>query len=499
MKTLLVTFQKNTDVISLKYIHSYLCKNQIDSHILFIANYTYKDQNTIKKFFIEFRPDVVGISLMSSEFENAKNFSLFIKKEFPKKIIVWGGIHPSANPDKCLNYADYVFIGESEQAYHEFIKVISKNKPVNRIKNLAYKSSGKIIINKLRAPIKDLDKLPFPEHFPKKSYILHKGHILRFKKTLFKKYARYSGRFLSLITTRGCPFSCTYCCNSFFSKLYGKTGTRKRSVENVIKELKLAIRLFPDIIYVNIQDDNFFSHDTLWIKKFAEIYKREIGKKFVCRASPSYFDEEKVSILKKAGLCFVFMGLQSGSSRVNREIYKRCVSNEEFIEAARLVKRYSIVGLYDVILDNPYETKKETIMTIKMLLKMPKPYMLQLFSLCLYPGTELYDRALRENLIIEDPTEKNYGKYKPTFLNKLIKLCPLLPKRVIESFLTHRESKRVRMLINLIYFPCVFILGFFVWFRLILMTFDNNIFNTMDMAHSFFKTGFGALFLRNKA
>jgi len=495
-KILLVSFQNNTDTIGLKYIHSYLIKNGINSEILFIPQLNEKDFPSIEKFLKSYKPNIIGISLMSPEFLSAKDFSLFVKKNFPEIIIVWGGIHPTVDPKECMKYADYVLMGESEYAFLEFVNAISGNRTVNGILNLAYKSPGGITINKLRPLNENLDDLPFPEHFPQKSLILHNGDIVKLSKSLFKKYTRYSGKFYSMTTTRGCPFSCAYCCNSAFSKLYGPSKVRKRSVDNVIEEMRLAIKIFPDIVYINIQDDNFFSYDVDWMKDFAEKFKKEIKKNFVCRSTPAHLTEEKISILKGAGLSWMFMGLQSGSPRINQEIYKRFVPNEKFIEATKIILKNNVAGYYDVILDNPYETEQDEIETINVLLKVPKPYVLQLFSLCFYQGTEIYYRALKENLKIENPVEKNYEKFKPTHLNKVTRLCPLLPKGFIELMVKNRNSQWAKISVNLIYPPSTLILEPMAWFRMILISFDYDVFATLNMISSFFKTGFSKLILR---
>ncbi len=497
MRTLLVTLQKSIDAIGLKYIHSYLIENHIDSHILFIPQYQKKDTPSIMRFLEDFKPRIIGISLMSEEFDKAKEVSTLIKEKFPEIIIVWGGIHPTIDPKGCLNHADYIFRGESEQAYLEFVNAISKNKPVQGILNLGYKSPKGSHLNPLRGLTKNLDELPFPEYLPQKSFILHNGTIVKFSKSIFRRYARYSGRFYSLITSRGCPFSCAYCCNSAFSKLYGTKKIRKRSVENVLKEIKHGIELFPDLVYLNIHDDNFLSYDIAWMKAFAETAERDIKKKIICRSTPAHLSEEKILLLKKAGLSWIFMGLQSGSPRINQGTYKRFVSNEKFIEATKLVKKNNVAGWYDVILDNPYETEEDVIETLNVVLKIPRPFMLQLFSLCFYQGTEIYDRALKENLAIEDPLKKNYAKYKPTFLNKVIRLSPLYPKKVIESLVNNRKKRWAKILVDLISFPSILILEPLVWFRLILISFDNNLLRTITMIFAFFKTGFKKMMLRD--
>lgn len=495
-KVLLVTFQTNTDVIGLKYIHSYLHENQIDSHILFIPQEHKKDIHAIEIFLQKFKPKIIGISLMSEEFYQARDFTQLIKEEFPDIIIVWGGLHPSINPKECLNYADYVFVDESEESFSEFVIAVFKNSPVVNIPNLAYKTANTIQINKIRSLKEDLDYLPFPEHYPLKSFILDKGKIIKLNDFLFRKYSRYSGKFYSLTTTRGCPFSCAYCCNSFFNKIHGVPKIRKRSAENVIKELELALHYFPDLIYINIQDDNFFTYSLQWMEEFAEMYKKRINKKFICRSTPAHLTKEKLYTLKKAGLSWVFMGLQSGSPRVNKEVYERFVSNEQFIKTTKIIRDSNLAGQYDVITDNPYESEEDTLKTIDVLLSIPKPYTLQLLSLCFYPGTKLYDRALKENLKIEDPLEKEYLKWKPTFLNKILKLCPLLPNRFIRLMVKKRNTNWAPMVVNLILFPTVLIVEPLVWAKLSLISFDYNLFSTANMIFKFYKTGFNKIILR---
>jgi anaerobic magnesium-protoporphyrin IX monomethyl ester cyclase len=260
MKVLLISFQDNTDTIGLKYIHSYLIKNNIDSTILFAPKFYKEDFPAIEQYLKNNKPEMIGISLMSPEFIKAKEFSLHIKKVFPEIKIIWGGIHPTVDSHECIKYADYIIKGESEQAFLELVE----GKLAKDILNLVYKEKG-IKINKLRPFNENLDNLPFPEHFPKGSLILHKENIIPLNKSLFKKYTRYAGRFYSITATRGCPFSCTYCCNSAYSRLYGSNQIRKRSVENVIDEMKYAIKNFPEIVYINFQDDNFFSYDINWM------------------------------------------------------------------------------------------------------------------------------------------------------------------------------------------------------------------------------------------
>jgi radical SAM superfamily enzyme YgiQ (UPF0313 family) len=257
----------------------------------------------------------------------------------------------------------------------------------------------------------------------------------------------------------------------------------------VIDELKQEVSLHPDIIYVKIHDDNFFSYDIAWINEFARRYKREICKKFWCLSTPLHFSRDKVAVLKDAGFCFVHIGLQSGSERVNKEVFNRFVPNDKFIEATEIANEYGLVGYYDVILDNPWEEEDDLVEAIETLLRIPKPYMLQLFSLSFYQGTEIFRRANDEGLLFEDSRSKNYLRFSPRFLNRLIRLVPLLPAFLIRFFLKNRHSILVKILATSIYFPSIMFLETFLWFRLSMISFDYNIIKTMNMVLSFFYKG----------
>lgn len=479
MKVLLISMQSNIDTIGLKYIHSYLCKNGKESSILFIPDY--KDFPPIEEFLKQFKPKIIGISLMTPEFYQVKELTINIKKIFPEVKIVWGGIHPTIEAEECLKFADYVLVGEGEKS---FLGIVN-NKPITSIPNLAYKSFGEVIINKSNVSL-DLDCFAFPEHFPKKSFILYANKVVKLSKGIFRKYAKYSGRNYSLITSRGCPFSCSYCCNSFFSKLYGN-DIRRRSVKNVINELKLAVKLHPKLEYINIHDDCFLTYSINWLKEFAKEYKEHINVKMIIRTTPTHVTDKKIKLLKEANLSWVSVGLQTGSENINKNIYNRFVTNKQFLEAVKINHKYKVAGYYDVIVDNPYETEKDLIKTINILLKIPKPYMLELHSLFLFKGTTLYERALKDNLTIKNPLDKDISKYKPIFLNKIMRICPVFPNQFIRFLIRHKESRVIQKLVSFVHFISTF-LELWVLVRLTFKINNYNVFRTINNCFLSFKT-----------
>lgn len=488
MKTVLISLLPTTENFGVKYIHSYLLNQGYDSSIIYVPQHTNKALNALIDFIRAYRPDLVGCGYMTYEAPFARQIGLALKREFPKLPFVVGGIHPTINPEECLEYADWVSIGESEYVMYELIRCYEGQGDPRHIHNLAYKHNGTVFKNPVRPLIQDLDHLPFPGHLPEKAFIYHRGTIVPLTRHLFRRYTRYDGKAYNVISSRGCPFSCSYCCNSFLSHLYNTSAIRKRSPENVIAELRDVLQQFPDIILINIHDDCFLAQTAEWHRAFGRDYMRWIARPFIVRSTPLHLTEEKIEILRECGLAWVTMGLQSGSERTNSTVFLRRVSNKKFLEATQLVKKYGISGYYDVILDNPFENDDDVIATIDVLKKVPKPYQLQLFSLTFYKGTEIY-RMFQETFgTAVQPEVRNYFGYKRTYLNKLVRITPLLPASLVDFFVAKRQKLSVRIKFNLLYACIASIVEPLSFFYLMLKAFRYNLLLTLKISLPTFKT-----------
>ncbi len=383
-------------------------------------------------------PIFVGFSAMSTEFNLARDLSIYLKEECPSVPIIWGGIHPTISPETCLPYADYVCMGEGEGAAVELAAALIEGKPIDEIGNIGYRTeNGRARLNTLHPRIDDLDKLPFYDHVPVNGFLQQRdGMIKPLDSKLQREYGRHRGAVYDVMASRGCPFACTYCCNNVISQLYGTKKIRRRSVENVILEIENAIRSHPDIQLINFQDDCFIACSKEWLGQFCQNYQYRIKRPFQIRAIPGFLDRERLQWLKDVGLVWVLMGLESGSDRVCREVYNRKLLRKDFLEATRLVKEFRLVGLYDVILDNPFETHSEKMETVRALMEIPKPFLAEFFSLTFYPRTELYEKAMKECPDkIRDAREKDYKQYQNTSINKLTRLAAYLPISFMELLL----------------------------------------------------------------
>lgn len=436
MKCLLISLQSNSYVTGLKYIAANILNKGHDTRILLLPGYLEKDMHpAIEEYIRDYNPDLVGISLMAIEYYPAKNLTRLLREKFQIPI-VWGGVHVTTNPEDCFRHADYLCIGEGEGVVPALLDHLnSKGRDIlPTIPGVWARLDGMETRQPCGAPEANLDSLPVQDYLPDYFYGFHKNRIYNLAQNprIFRRYALYGGTCHMMITTRGCPYNCGYCANASLSKVYGRR-VRERSVENCMEEL-MRVKRDPYVLYINFQDDCFFIHDIKWIKRFCEEYKKYINLPFMVRAIPTLLDREKLLMLKKAGLSVVIMGIQSGSDRVNFDIYKRKVKFKSVIKAARLISEVKALPYYEMIVDNPYETEDDMMETINSMSVIKKPYTVSLAHLTFFPGTPLTDRALNDK--IADP-EAYLNRFMVnidyTYLNKLLYLTPYMPRVLIRS------------------------------------------------------------------
>jgi radical SAM superfamily enzyme YgiQ (UPF0313 family) len=209
----------------------------------------------------EFKPLFVGISFRSTLFKLACEITKEIKKEV-NTLVVFGGIHSTIRPEQCIRVADIVCIGEGEGPIVELAIKLSKGEKIDNIQSLWVKKEDKIIKNDVHPLIQELDSLPFPDFSNENKFLVEMGRVLPLiDPDLIATYC--------LMTSRGCPFSCTYCCNNTLRRIFKGKGkyVRRRTVVNVIEELVQAKKMFKNLTYIVFFDD-VFTFDINWIRKF---------------------------------------------------------------------------------------------------------------------------------------------------------------------------------------------------------------------------------------
>lgn len=496
---LFISLQADLDTVGLKSLHDTLLGKSFRSYLLYLPGFKGCDDallDALDPFIADHSPRIIGISLMSHEYAGAVELTEYLKRRFFSIPVIWGGIHPTVAPEMCLDHADYICVGEGEAATLALIRSITGNDSLKQTHNIWFKENGQIVKNPLSPLIEELDNIPVSRHIPEHGFIAHRGKIRRLDKLLFKKYARWRGTVYSVMGSRGCPFACSYCCNDFFSKLYSRPNTiRRRSVENLISGISRAVKSQPDIRYVNFHDDCFLACTDQYLERFCELYKKHVGIPFVVRCIPAFFTEKKMRLLKTAGVAWISIGLQSGNDQILLSVYNRNSSVNDFLRAAELIRRFNVAVYYDVILDNPFESKDDLLALIPVLAAAPRPYFLQLFSLVFYPGTALYRKMLND--YPERTTEylsKDYHTYNNSSLNRMVRISGYLPpcimKHLVAGYRKGPSRLGFRLSLSAAAMVSALILEPLASFRLIRLSRSKNTIETLKILPSFFSVGF---------
>lgn len=291
-------------------------------------------------------PDIVAFSCTTGNHLWARDIARSLKETMDILTIV-GGPHPTFFPE-LINDAgvDIICRGEGEHALLELADCIDKRKDFTTIKNLWVKKAGKVYKNDLRPLIEDLDTLPFPD------------------RDLYSKYAPLDKMTLKkFMTSRGCPYSCSFCFNHALKKIYNDKGryVRRRSVENVISEIE-TVKEKCNLKIVRFSDDTFTT-DHKWLFEFAGQYKKRIQIPYTCLIRANEINEHVVKSLSESGCMLVTFGIETGNEKLRKDILKKNIPNSQIINTGRLLKKYHIlfgtsnmVGLPTETLDNIFET-----------------------------------------------------------------------------------------------------------------------------------------------
>jgi len=403
----------------IRSISSVLEKEGFNTYLIFFKRWanndirypTEEEEKTLISLLEELNIDVVGFSFTSPFLKIAQGLTRRIEDVASAKV-VWGGIHATVMPEECLRHCDIVCRGEGEYTVLELAKALEQRYPLEGIKNICYKKENKVICEEMRPLIQDLDSLPHQDYDEKNKFFIDEGRLQNIDPLV-------NAPELRVFASRGCPFSCSYCYNSIFRKLYrDERYHRIKSVEVVISEIGYALSRFRRVRKIKFDDDTFiFPRD--WINEFCRKYKNRIGLPFEILFNAECLDENVLKDLKAAGLRKIQVGIQTGSKKESEEIYNRSLPIEKIRQFAYLSQSLKLDVVYDVILDNPLASFEDKQSLIGFLLTLPRPFNLFLYSLTIFPGTELCELLLKRGLIkskdVEGEANKSFYQFRLSF------------------------------------------------------------------------------------
>ncbi|MFC2067707.1 B12-binding domain-containing radical SAM protein [Chloroflexota bacterium] len=381
--------------------------------------------NNFKDMLRTYKPQLVGISVLSVKTPAALRLAS-ICKQFDKNIIVVvGGDHPTILPHELLKSknVDFAVRGEGEYTMLELVEYLSKEKNnFEQIEGLSYKKNGVIVSNKSRAIFNELDALPFPA-----------------VESLFylKNYRPID---LGVImTSRGCPYSCTYC---GIANTMGRQ-VRVRSIGNVISEIKKLNQKY-DVIYFSFRDSSFTVDRNRTIDLCNRMMGENLNIQWECSTRANLLDYDLISKMKSSGCVLIRIGIESGNEQLMQQM-KRGITLDQIKQGARMLNEHNMRWSAYFMFGIPGETRKTIKDSMRLITEINPPFV-TIANYSLIPGTEMYEEVKRLGLVTENidwaqESNQNILKSYSSYIDQ--KEFEVLMEKVGEIVNKHNEVRSV--------------------------------------------------------
>lgn len=330
--------------------------------------------------------DVVLIGGLIPVYKWIIQYAEIIKRINSKAVIIAGGSAAMSVPELLLQNSkvDVVCAGEGEKVIIDLLRGLKRHKleELTQIKGFYYKVDGKIIYSGKPELLNDLDSqsdMPAYDLLPMEIYL--SNPIVGF------------GRDIDFISSRGCPFDCTFCYQPWGRKFRG------HSVDFIIEALKYLKKHYK-IDFVSFQDDEFMAKKSR-VYEFCEKLKKHIPNLlWSCTGRVNLVDEDIVREMRNAGCVSISYGFESGSPRMLKSMKKKATI-EEMENAVRINRKYEMMLPVSFIIGMPGENEESCRETVEFCVRNNLPLKSMMFATP-YPGTELFEYAISTERINKD-------------------------------------------------------------------------------------------------
>ena len=391
------------------------------------------------------RPDIVGIaSPFTCQAENAIRVGNIVKDIDPSILTVVGGPHVTVVPVEFLKEAkniDIAVIGEGEYTMLDIAKFFEGTKKISDVQGIVYRKNGAITQNSPRPFIKNLDELPYPAY-----------HLVDMEQHLNPKkieYRSFKDRAISMITSRGCPFNCSFCSvHLHMGKMF-----RAHSVNYVINHIEHVVDKYR-VKTIFFEDDNL----TFDLKRFEAICDKiiEKGIKFSWETPngvrPDYLTLSLLKKMKKSGCQSVFFGIESGDQYVLDNIIDKSLNLKEVAKVAKMCKDIGLNTAAFYVIGFPGEKKEHMLKTVELALRLKREFDVGMLLHIATPslGTRLYKECKEKGYIQENLSSRAFAEVRQTRGMPLIRTEDFAPIEVKE--IASMAVKRYKKLSLINYF-----------------------------------------------
>jgi len=359
--------------IGLYYIGALLKENGFETDLLNLADIKGSPVDVFKAFVADEKPDIIGFSVTNPNRWNAMECAAAAKKIMPGVTIVFGGPAPTFLSDHLFDTCpeiDFIVTGEGEFTFLELVKTLGKENRAgcDQVNGLIFKKTTGLFKTPPRQPVESLDTLVHPS-----TYFIYQH----------------------LSMTRGCPGKCTFCGSPEF---WANSTVRCHSPSWFANEIENLADNGVSHFYIS---DDTFTMDKQRVIAFCNlIIKKGLSITWNAISRVDYIDEDILYAMRKAGCVQLSFGVESGSDKIRKRLGKP-IKREKIISAFSLTASYGILPRAYFIYGSPGETD-QTIKESIDLLKIIKPLGAIFYLLVIYPGTRLYQHAVRKLGVSDD-------------------------------------------------------------------------------------------------
>ncbi len=344
------------------YYENMSAEDIINGNFDYLVNYILKNS-----------PEVVGFSTIADTFDVTVRLAMAVREKSSTVKIIMGGPQASALARDIMetcSFVDMVFIGEGEIWMLPALEYLVGEGDESNLANVVYRKNGEIITSKIKNDFVELDSLPIVEYGNGKEYDM-----------------------IELEIGRGCPYNCYFCSTNRFWKQH----FRIKSVDRMINEIKYYIDKFGNSKTFSFTHDLFTLNRDYVMCLCERIEKEKLEFRWGCSARADTLDEEMLKVMKKAGCRAIFIGVESGSPRMQK-IMRKNLNLEHLMGILDVLKRIGLQSRLSFIYDFPEETQEDFDMTLDLIKKIKDKYgFTSMLGRCtFYPQTDLFEKYFDE-------------------------------------------------------------------------------------------------------
>ena len=379
--------------IGISYISAYLKSRRHFTRLVVLGSETEsRSFAQLEAAVSEFDPQMIAFTAVSTQYPFLNAAARRLKRRWPEKFLVLGGVHASLKPDEAIQGAfDAVCVGEGEVPAAELAAQLEAGQLPQGIPNLWIKKpDGSVEKNPTRDFLADLERLPFPD------------------RDLWHDWVRQRGQTHQVVLpSRGCPYNCSFCSNHALRKLAGGKYVRLRPPADVLREIRHLKERYPETTHIYLQSETI-AVNLDWLDELAgqiKAFNDQLAEKisFTCnfRVARQFLNDRVFGSLAQANVRTIEIGLESGSERIRCDVLRRHYSNADFFQAVALARRHGMnVNIYNMI-GIPGETPADHRETIEVNRRVcPNRSLTSIFFP--YPGTDLFETCRAQGLLTKN-------------------------------------------------------------------------------------------------